>query len=138
MTVRVGDELPETHKKVFQRSFVERKYPANSIHNDEYTRQQGYPGALISAYVLAGYVSEVLVNFFGESWLTTGKFNLAFTGKGVQQGDAIACGAVVTAVEGEPGGEQKVELEVWIDKAGGRPVVGRASGILKPAVAHVQ
>jgi hypothetical protein len=132
MIVRVGDELPRTQKTVFQRSFLEKKYGAKSIHNDEYTKQHGYPGALISAYVLAGYVSEVLVNFFGESWLTTGKYNLAFTGKGVQQGDAITCGAVVTGVEGALGGGQKVDLEVWIEKAGTRPVIGRASGVLKP------
>jgi hypothetical protein len=137
MTVRVGDEVPATHKKVYQRSFVEKTYGPNSIHNDDYTKQHGYPGALISAYVLAGYVSEVLVNFFGESWLTTGKYNLAFTGKGVQQGDAITCGAVVTGVDGEPGGDQKVDLDVWIEKAGVRPVLGRASGILKPAPAGV-
>lgn len=34
------------------------------IHNDSYTKAAGYPGALVSAYVLAGYMSELLVNFF--------------------------------------------------------------------------
>jgi hypothetical protein len=135
MTVRVGDELPPTRKKVYQRALAVREFSKDSIHNDDYTKQHGYPGALVSAYVLAGYVSELMVNFFGESWLTSGKYKLAFTGKGVQQGDAITCGAVVTGVDDLADGDQEVRLDLWIEKAGVRPVLGQASAVLK---AHLQ
>src|SRR5204863_4371666 len=98
-TVAPGVSLPLTHKVIFQRSFVTKTYGSDSIHNDDYTKRNGYPGALISAYVLTGLVSEVLVNFFGESWMTTGKYHLKFTGKGLQQGNAVQCGALITKIE---------------------------------------
>lgn len=136
MTARVGEELPPTRKKVYQRALAERQFAPDSIHNDAYTRSRGYPGALVSAYVLAGYVSEVMVNYFGESWLTTGTYRLTFSGKGVQQGDPITCGAVVTATEELPGGDQQVHLDVWIEKNGVRPVFGQASAVLRRAPAE--
>jgi hypothetical protein len=131
MSFRVGDEITPTRKKVFQRALAERIFAADSIHNDQYTKAHGYPGALVSAYVLAGYISELMVNVFGESWFTTGKYKLVFTGKGLQQGDPITCGGVVTAVEDLPGGDQQVQLDVWIEKPGARPVLGQASAVLR-------
>jgi hypothetical protein len=134
MTIRVGDALPPIRKPIFQRALAERTFSTDSIHNDDYTQQHGYPGALVSAYVIAGYVTEPLVKFFGESWFTTGKYKLKFIGKGLQQGDPIVCGAVVTAVEDLGDGEQRVSLDIWIDKASGvRPVVGQAIGVLTAA-----
>ena len=131
MTVAPGTVLPSTSKVIFQRSFVTKTYGRDSINNDVYTRSNGYPGALISAYVLSGLVSEVLVNFFGESWMTSGKYHLKFTGKGLQQGNAVQCGGVITTVEDCGGGDRRVSLDVWIEKDGIRPVIGTASGILR-------
>jgi hypothetical protein len=131
--VAPGVQLEPTRKKIFQRSFVTKTYGRDSIHNDEYTRKNGYPGALISAYVLSGMVSELLVNFFGESWVTTGKYHLKFIGKGLQQGNVVQCGGVVTAVEDCGGGDRRVCFDVWIEKDGSRPVIGTASGILSGA-----
>ena len=136
MATRIGDQLPPTRKTIYQRALAERQFSTDSIHNDDYTRQHGYAGALVSAYVIAGYVTEPLVRLFGESWLTTGKYALKFVGKGLQQGDAVTCGAVVTGVEDLSGGERRVSLEIWIEKADGvRPVIGQASGVLTAAEA---
>jgi hypothetical protein len=134
MAIRVGDDIPATHKIVYQRALAEREFSVDSIHSDGHTRQHGYPGALVSAYVIAGYITEPLVRFFGESWLTTGTYKLKFIGKGLQQGDPITCGAVVTGIEKLADGDQRLSLEVWIEKDGGvRPVIGQASAILKAA-----
>ena len=139
IAVRVGVDLAPTHKTIFQRALAERQFSADSIHNDDYTRQHGYAGALVSAYVIAGYVTEPLVRFFGESWLTTGKYALKFVGKGLQQGDVVTCGAQVTGIEQLAGGERRVSLDVWIEKADGvRPVIGQASGVLTVAEADAQ
>jgi hypothetical protein len=135
MTIRAGDEISPTHKKVFQRALAERQFAPDSIHNDQYTKQHGYPGALVSAYVLAGYVSELMVKMFGESWLSTGEYQLAFTGKGVQQGDLITCGGVVASVEDLADGDQHVHLDLWIEKNGVRPVLGKASAVLRRVAA---
>jgi hypothetical protein len=131
MIVTAGDEIPATHKTVYQRALAVREFSDDSIHNDDYTKRNGYPGALVSAYVLAGYVSEVMVNFFGESWFATGTYKLAFTGKGVQQGDQITCGGAVRGVEVLPSGDQRINLDVWIEKNGVRPVLGQATAVLR-------
>ena len=125
----VGDAIPGTRKTIYQRALAEIQFTSESIHNDDYTRAKGYPGALVSAYVLNGYMSEVMVNLFGWSWFSTGRINLTFVGKGVQQGDAVACGGRIKALEDGPGG-RRIVVEVWMDKEDGtRPVVGEASAV---------
>jgi hypothetical protein len=126
-----GDRLPERAKTIFQRALAEREFSADSIHNDDYTKQHGYPGALISAYVLAGYMSEPMVSFFGSSWFTSGELSLRFIAPGVQQGDRVTCGASVREVQaGSDGEPARLILDVWMEKAdGSRPVLGTASAI---------
>lgn len=126
-----GQVIARTEKTIFQRALAENAFAADSIHNDDYTRRAGYPGALVSAYVLAGYMSEPMVRFFGEGWFTSGKIALTFIGKGVQQGDRVTVCSQVADLELGPG-RTRVHLDVWMDKAdGSRPVVGRASGLLE-------
>lgn len=130
--VQPGYELPGTEKTIFQRALAERAFSADSIHNDDYTRQHGYPGALISAYVLAGYMSEPMVRFFGSSWFSSGEISLRFIGTGVQQGDRVTCGARVREIQAAAGDCPRLILDVWMEKADGtRPVLGTASGILR-------
>jgi hypothetical protein len=129
---RVGDELETCEKIIYQRALAERVFSAESIHNDDYTRRQGYPGALVSAYVLCGYMSEPLVRFFGQSWFTSGEIALRFIGKGVQQGDRVRCGGTVRAMTSDcDQPDRRVFLDIWMEKEGGiRPVVGTASAIV--------
>jgi hypothetical protein len=132
-TIAVGSEIAPIAKVIFQRALAEASFSADSIHNDAYTKRSGYPGALVSAYVLAGYMSEPMVRLFGAGWFTSGKISLTFVGKGVQQGDPVSIGGRVIEVEPVPGGH-RIGLEIWMDKAdGSRPVVGRASAILADA-----
>ena len=130
-----GYRLPPVEKTVYQRALAERDFREDSIHNDNYTKQNGYPGALVSAYVLAGYVSEPLVTFFGPSWFTTGEFAIRFIGLGVQQGDRVTIGGEVREVQpGSDGGPERVVLDVWMEKEGGiRPVIGTASAVREAA-----
>ena len=128
---RVGDAIPGARKTIYQRALAESRFSDDSIHNDDYTRTKGYPGALVSAYVLNGYMSEMMVNLFGWSWFSTGKIALTFVGKGVQQGDPVVCGGRVKAIEGD-----RVVVEIWMDKEdGSRPVIGEASAVWAPNAA---
>lgn len=130
VVLEVGAELPQLSKTIYQRALAEAAFAADSIHNDSYTRGSGYPGALVSAYVLNGYMSEPLVRMFGASWFATGRLALTFIGKGVQQGDQVMIGGQVTEIEPCQGGS-RISLEIWMDKVdGARPVVGRASAVL--------
>ncbi len=129
---RVGDQLETCEKVVYQRALAEREFSAESIHNDDYTRRQGYPGALVSAYVLCGYMTEPLVRFFGSSWFTSGEISLRFIGTGVQQHDSVRCGGSVREIVPDSDHlHRRVLLDIWIEKANGlRPVVGTASAIV--------
>jgi hypothetical protein len=131
-SLQPGHQLPGVEKTVFQRALAERDFSADSIHNDDYTRSHGYPGALVSAYVLSGYMSEPMVSFFGRSWFTSGEMALRFIGRGVQQGDRVTCGASVREVQaGQADEGPRVVLDIWMEKAdGARPVLGTASAIL--------
>ncbi len=130
---RLGDPVPSTRKTIYQRALVEATFSAESIHNDDYTRAKGYPGALVSAYVLNGYMSEMLVAFFGWTWFTSGHIALTFIGKGVQQGDEVVCGGRIKSIEDGAEG-RRVILDIWMDKAdGARPVIGEASAIWRGA-----
>jgi hypothetical protein len=126
-----GDQLPGLGKTIFQRVLAEREFSPDSIHNDGYTKRHGYPGALVSAYVLAGYMSELMVNFFGRSWFTSGEISLRFISPGVQQDDRVTCGAAVRESRaGGPGEPPLVTLDVWMEKADGtRSVLGTASAL---------
>jgi len=129
--VKAGTEIPSVRKVSYQRSLDENVFAADSIHNDGYTQSKGYAGALTSSYVLCGYMSEMLVNFFGPSWLQGGRISLTFIDGGVQQGDEITChGIIVERVEDETG--VRLNLDIWMEKGEGVKVaVGKASGLVR-------
>jgi hypothetical protein len=132
----VGQTVEPIRKTVYQRALVEREWAPNSIHNDEWTRKAGYPGALTSAYVINGYVSELALSVFGRSWCSSGTYKLSFVGKGMQRGDEIDVCGVVAAVEPAEEGASAVTLDVWIEKLDGtKAVVGRVTGRLPAPVA---
>lgn len=130
--IRPGMEIPALTKTAYQRALDELSFSPDSIHNDEYTRGQGYAGALMSAYVLCGYMSELMVKFFGYHWMRGSRVSLTFINGGVQQGDRITClGRVTAATECADG--LRVEAEIWMEK--GAPskkvVAGTASAVIR-------
>jgi hypothetical protein len=130
--IEIGTEIPPLRKTAYQRTLAELRFSSDSIHNDEYTRGQGYAGALMSAYVLCGYMSELMVNFSGHDWMRNSEISLTFVNGGVQQGDEIICrGRISRRTECEDG--SRIELEIWMEKgaAATKVVVGRASGVLR-------
>jgi len=124
-----GTEIPPVEKTAFQRALVENTFLSDSSHNQDYATSLGYPGRLVSGYVLCAYMSAMLVNFFGPGWLQGGRFEASFISPGVQERDIIRCRGVATDEIKEKSGK-RVDLDIWIEKAQGlRVVVGRASGV---------
>lgn len=127
----VGGEIPPLRKVAYQRALEELRFSSDSIHNDEYTRSHGYAGALLSAYVLCGYMSELVVGFFGCDWLRGSELSLTFINGGVQQGDEVTCRGRITGRTKREDGVQ-IDLEVWMEKgAATKVVVGKASGVIR-------
>ena len=125
-----GLEIPTVVKTAYQQSFHDREFLPDSSHNEEYAKSIGYPGRLVSGYVLCAYMSEMLVNFFGPGWFTGGKFSAKFISPGVQERDVLTCRGIVTDEIKEKAG-RRVSLDIWIEKAPGlKAVVGEASGVI--------
>lgn len=125
-----GVEIPSVVKTAYQWSLHEREFLPDSSHNEEYAKSKGYPGRLVSGYVLCAYMTEMLVNFFGPGWLKGGKFSAMFISPGVQEGDVLTCRGIIADEVSEKAGKH-VNLNIWIEKMTGlKVVVGKASGIL--------
>src|SRR5436309_3842034 len=114
-TLKVGQEIAPTHKVVYQRALERSNFSDDSSHNDDNARRFGYPGALVSAYVLAGLMSEPMVELFGPSWFSSGAIALTFIGTGVQQGDDVTCRGEVVGAEPGPAGT-RLEIKTWMER----------------------
>ena len=116
--IKVGDEVEGRTKAVtLERMRAFSGWPNKNIHTDEETaRSCGLPSPIASATMYMGYVTELLLNSFGEAWIEGGRLELAFV-KIVAAGDELrARGKVVGEDEGG------VKLEVWCETQRGEPV----------------
>lgn len=104
-------------------------WPRKNIHTDEETaRAAGCPAPIASATQNMGHLCELLIDHFGEEWLTTGTLTLAFT-RPIYAGDTITSCAVITGRE-EQETRTRYELEVRADNQRGMPVtLGRATAL---------
>ena len=120
-----GDEVEGRPKSVtLERMRAFSGWPNKNIHTDEATaRSCGLPAPIASATMYMGYLTELLLDSFGERWIEKGRLELAFI-KIVVAGDELrARGKVVGTDRGE------VKLEVWCENQRGQPVaVGSAWG----------
>ncbi len=106
-------------------------WPAKNVHTDLAAAQQsGLPTRAASGAMCLGYLTEFLVDLFGDEWLRHGELTSKFIGI-VDAGDDIFCKARVTARE-ETGPGICLALDVWCENQDGTPVVvGTATGRLE-------
>ena len=58
--LKMSREIPSFTRIAYQRALDEFPFLDDSSHKDEYARKMGYPAALLSGYVLCGYLSSIL------------------------------------------------------------------------------
>ena len=106
-------------------------WPAKNVHTDLAAAQKsGLPTRAASGAMCLGYLSELLVDLFGDRWLTYGELTSKFIGI-IDAGDDISCKAQVTAREVSASGV-RFTLDVRCENQDGTPVVvGTASGRVK-------
>ena len=76
-------------------------WPAKNVHTDLAAAQaSGLPTRAASGAMCLGYLTEMLVDLFGEQWLRHGELTSKFIGI-VDAGDDIVSKATVTSVEGD-------------------------------------
>lgn len=101
------------------------------IHDDARARALGFKGALVPGVTSLAYVTEILMNLFGENWMTSGEISLSFTNP-LYESERITARAIVRDKKVEDRG-LRLLLEVWTENDDGEKVAaGTASGILTP------
>lgn len=135
--VAVGDEFAGKPKKIsWQRlwtfsggPFAAEGWPKKNIHTDlEFAKGVGLSSVAASGTQCEGYLCDMMIELFGQKWLTNGELTQRFT-KMVPEGDTVQIKAKVTSVEEVDG--LRVGLEVWCENQNGDKVVtGTAKGIV--------
>lgn len=126
----VGEELPVLRKTIVQRQIdCYSGVRPKSIHTDpEYARTKGFKGALVQAMMSTAYVSQMMVQRFGEGFVKGGKISVAFT-KPVYAGDTLTVHGRVKSTEPE-NGRTRVTVDVWCENEDGvMTMAGTASGL---------
>jgi len=110
--------------------FSEPGWPKKNVHTDlEFAKNCGLPTRVVSATQYMGYLVELMLHLFGESWLNHEKLNLKFIAP-VDVGDRLTPKAVVRSREIE-GCCVKFHLDVWCENQHGSKVaIGTASGLV--------
>jgi hypothetical protein len=124
----IGQEIPSVTRIAYQRALDEFPFLDDSSHKDHYARSKGYPAALLSGYILCGYLSKYFEDFFGPAWFTGGEIELAFV-KAVHQKQPVTIRASV-AEKTKINEGTRLTLNFCIEQTDGTMnVKGRARGI---------
>ena len=101
-------------------------WPAKNVHTDlEFARTSGLPARGASAATAIAYLSEMMVDLFGEEWLSRGGLELKFL-RLIEVDDRIVARGIVTSVHDDG----SIDMELWCENQRGEKVcagTGRAT-----------
>lgn len=129
-TMEVGQELASLKKEIsLDRLRLFSGWTNRNIHTDwEYAEKGGLPAPIAQGLMSHAYLSEMLTNFFGESWLKGGKLSVAFLHYTLP-GDIITAKGVVRNKTTE-GSAVRFEVEVWCENQSGKKTVTGTATVL--------
>jgi acyl dehydratase len=106
-------------------------WPRKTIHTDlEFAKSCGLPTRAASGAMFEGYLTELMIDLFGENWLRRGKMSLTFIAI-VDPGDTLVPKSVVRSKQAE-GSRVRFVMEVWCENQhGNKVVVGTATGLVQ-------
>jgi acyl dehydratase len=105
-------------------------WPASNVHTDDrFAIQSGLPARAASGAMLQGYIAELLIDLFGEVWMSDGSFDMKFIA--IVPIDARVT-TIATVVSKEREGERmRFNMDVRCEIGDGTPVaVGTATGTI--------
>ena len=104
-------------------------WPKKNIHTDlAFAKSCGLPTRAASGAMFEGYLTELMIDLFGENWLTEGKMSLTFIAI-VDPGDTLLPKAIVRSKQAEDSGARFI-IEVWCENQyGNKVVVGTATAL---------
>lgn len=105
-------------------------WPKKNIHTDlDFARSCGLPTRAASGAMFEGYLTELMIDLFGESWLRGGRMGLTFIAI-VDAGDTLLPKAIVRSRQAQ-GSAVRFTMDVSCDNQhGNKVVVGTAAGFV--------
>jgi acyl dehydratase len=105
-------------------------WPKKNIHTDlEFAKSCGLPTRAASGAMFEGYLTELMIDLFGENWLTYGKMSLKFIAI-VDVNDTILPKATVQSKQVQ-NFDVIFTMDLWCENQhGNKVVVGMGTGIV--------
>jgi 3-hydroxybutyryl-CoA dehydratase len=104
--IRVGSILPELVKNIVQEDinlYAEASLDHNPIHIDEeFAKKTPSGGTIAHGMLILAYVSQMMTNAFGISWINSGRLNIRFKAPACP-GDCIKVQGKVTKLSNVEG-----------------------------------
>lgn len=121
----IGSEVAQLTKvAALSEQSVTPKPGSTGIHTDGYAQQFGFESALVPGVTLMGYITEMLIDLFGESWMERGKINVRFR-RPVYDGETVVAKAILKDRRAEDGAAV-LDLSLESTADGRVAVVGEA------------
>jgi acyl dehydratase len=125
----ISYDITQEKINTYSRYVFHGKDTKNIHTDDEVARQAGLPRALAQGRYPIAYISERMLEFFGQGWVQGGKLDVTLV-KGVYPGDTLTVKGVVTQKIPE-GNAMRLVLDVWLENQTGEPATtGTASGLV--------
>jgi len=126
----IGAVLPAVSERVTFEQMTVFSFGTRNIHTDrEAATTAGLPAPIAQGLMSTGYLSKMLVNFFGEHWFLSGRTSHAFV-KTVEINDVITARGLVREKVKEADGVRLI-LDVWCrNQKGEMMTVGTASAVV--------
>ncbi|UCC90404.1 MAG: MaoC family dehydratase [Dehalococcoidia bacterium] len=104
--IHQGDSLPSVVKQITQKDinlYAEASGDFNPIHVDEsFAAQTPLGGTIAHGMLILAYISEMMTEAFGQSWLSGGKLSVRFKAP-ARPGDTITASGKIDSIEHKEG-----------------------------------
>jgi acyl dehydratase len=130
-SVEIGSALPPIRKEITLEQMFVFSFGVPNIHTDRAIAcESGLTGPIAQGLMSTGYLSQLLVGFFGIDWFESGWTSHAFV-RPVSPGDTITVQGRTQDKRVETNGTRLV-LEVWCrNQTGDLTTVGNASALVR-------
>lgn len=123
-----GTQLPELRVRAQNVQARSGRTEEENIHDDATAQRLGFQRGFVAFGQSLGWMSRMLVGYFGPSYVETGRFECRFRAPIFDDDDVSVRGEITERLEEEDG--VRLVCDVWIEKEDGtRAVVGTASAI---------
>ena len=125
-----GEDLASFEHAIDQRRCWMFSGPGANYHTDEeQARKLGFPRIVVQGMMSTCFVSQVMLEAFGEGWITGGKMSVKLTNV-IWCDETVRVQARVRERERE-GTRERVHCDVWVDKPDAtRALLGTASAVV--------